>query len=145
MAYQVFWVIQFKSIFVELQKYNNLTSCWGDKGPHVFPKGISSKVNVIARLEFELVNYDIATQHVSYFTTGVLPRLSFNVLIVAFQKEAQRKSTILQNKNIIYFTSFPFITQNVWTGKVREGVEDGWVTVVVLFGTRNKDTRKELS
>ena len=35
---------------------------------HSFPKGISQKVNVIARLEFELVYYDIAVQYVSYNT-----------------------------------------------------------------------------
>ena len=34
----------------------------GDKWVHTFPKGISPKVNVIARLEFELATYDVAVQ-----------------------------------------------------------------------------------
>ena len=31
-----------------------LTHSWEDKGVHTFPKGIYPKVNVIARLEYEL-------------------------------------------------------------------------------------------
>ena len=38
-------------------------------GVHTFPKGINSKVDVIAQLEFELCNYDIAVEHASYYTT----------------------------------------------------------------------------
>ena len=32
----------------------------GNKGVHTFPKGISPKVNVIARLEFELAYFEAA-------------------------------------------------------------------------------------
>ena len=32
----------------------------GDKGIHIFPKGISPKVNLITELEFELTNYNVA-------------------------------------------------------------------------------------
>ena len=37
----------------------------GDKKVHVFPKGISPNMNVIARLEFELAYYDVAVHHIS--------------------------------------------------------------------------------
>ena len=40
---------------------------------HVFPKGISLKVNVIARLEFELLYYDVAVQCICHDTTGTPP------------------------------------------------------------------------
>ena len=33
-----------------------------DKGLHTYPKDISAKVNVLARLEFELAYYDVAVQ-----------------------------------------------------------------------------------
>ena len=32
-----------------------------------FPRGIRVKVNVIVRLMFELTNYDVTAQHVSYY------------------------------------------------------------------------------
>ena len=38
-----------------------------------FPKGISPKVNVIARLEFELAYYDVVVQYVSHYATTTLP------------------------------------------------------------------------
>ena len=36
---------------------------------YIFPKDISLKENVKARLEFELAYYDIAVQHISHNTT----------------------------------------------------------------------------
>ena len=39
-------------------------------GVHAFSKGISPKVNVIARLEFELAFYDVAVQNISHYATG---------------------------------------------------------------------------
>ena len=39
--------------------FNPYLAMAGDKRVHTFPKGISPKVNVIARLEFELINYDV--------------------------------------------------------------------------------------
>ena len=44
-----------------------------NSGIHSFPKGISSKVNVIARLEFELTNNDVAVQHLSHYIMGTSP------------------------------------------------------------------------
>ena len=37
-----------------------LNHSWEEKGVHTFPKGICPKVNVIARLEYELAYYDSA-------------------------------------------------------------------------------------
>ena len=33
-------------------------------------EGICPKLNIIARLELELVYYDVAVQHISYYMTG---------------------------------------------------------------------------
>ena len=44
----------------------------GDKLVHTFPKGISLKVNVIARLEFELTYYDAAVQHISHYSPPII-------------------------------------------------------------------------
>ncbi len=44
-----------------------------DKGVHTFPEGICPKVNVIARLEFELAYYDSAVQRFNHYTTRMPP------------------------------------------------------------------------
>ena len=44
---------------------------WKDKRVHAFHEGISSKVNVIARIEFELAFFEVAFQHVSHYATGI--------------------------------------------------------------------------
>ena len=41
--------------------------------PYIFPKEISSKVNIIAWLEFELAYYDVVVQHVNHYNMGVTP------------------------------------------------------------------------
>ena len=46
--------------FLEEQQCFYLTHSWVDKRVHTFPKGICQKMNVIARLEFELAYYDSA-------------------------------------------------------------------------------------
>ena len=46
---------------VNVQYY--LTHSWEDKGVYTFPKGICLKVNIIARLEFELVIYYDSEAH----------------------------------------------------------------------------------
>ncbi len=51
-----------KAILLEEQERYYLTHSWVDKWVHTFPKGICSKVNVIARLEYELAYYDTAVQ-----------------------------------------------------------------------------------
>ena len=40
---------------------------------HTFSKGISLKVNRLARLEFELIYYDVAVQYISHYATKTLP------------------------------------------------------------------------
>ena len=47
-----------KSTLSERQKWYYLTHWWESKWVHAFPKGICPKVNVVARLEFELAYYD---------------------------------------------------------------------------------------
>ena len=41
----------------------------GIRGFHVFPRNITLKVNVITRLEFELVYFKATVQHFSYYAT----------------------------------------------------------------------------
>ena len=40
-----------------------------DELVYTFVKGISPKVNVITRLEFELANYDVVPRHVNHYIT----------------------------------------------------------------------------
>ena len=42
---------------------------WRHKRVHTFPVGICAKVNAIARLEFEITNFNVAVQYVSHYTT----------------------------------------------------------------------------
>ena len=58
--------------YKELHRYY-LTHSWEDKGVHTFTKGIYPKVNVIARLEFELANYDSAVYRSNHYTTRTQP------------------------------------------------------------------------
>ena len=63
MAYQPLLVIL-------CQSYSPRRShSWEDKGIHTFPNGICPKVNVIARLEFELTYYDSAVHRYNHYTT----------------------------------------------------------------------------
>ena len=39
----------------------------------IFCKGISLKVSLIARQEFELTYYNVAVQHISHYLTGIHP------------------------------------------------------------------------
>ena len=56
-----------KAILLEEQYY--FTHSWEDKGVHIFPKGICPKVNVIARLKYELAYYDSAVHRINHYTT----------------------------------------------------------------------------
>ena len=58
------------------------THSWEDRVAHTFPKGIYSKVNIIARLEFELAYYDFAIHRFNHYTTRT-PRISLKVKIIA--------------------------------------------------------------
>ena len=61
----------------------------GDKDVHAFLKSISLKVNVIVWLEFELVYYNVAVQHVSHWSQilllFVLDRNTWNHISVCKQ------------------------------------------------------------
>ena len=54
------------------QQWYYLTHSWEDKGVHTFPKSICPKVNVIARLEYELAYYDSALHRFNHYTTRTL-------------------------------------------------------------------------
>ena len=57
-----------------------LTHSWEDKGVHTFPKGICPKINVIARLEYELAYYDSAVHRFNHNTTRTphVPKVKSN-------------------------------------------------------------------
>ena len=38
---------------------------------HAFPKGMSRKVNVIAQIEFELINCNVAAQNINHHPQGI--------------------------------------------------------------------------
>ena len=65
-----------KAILLEEQKRYYLTHSWEDKGVHTFPRGICPKVNVIARLEYELAYYDSAVHLFNHYTTRTPPILN---------------------------------------------------------------------
>ncbi len=64
-----------KAIVLEEQLWYYLTHSLEDKGVHTFPKGICPKVNIIARLEYELAYYDSAVHRFNHYTTKT-PALS---------------------------------------------------------------------
>ena len=91
MAYQPLSVIECQS---HSQQWYYLTHCWEDKWVHTFRKGICLRVNVIARLEFELVYYDFTLHFFNHYTTKTPPeRLSEKR-----KKEAQKIVTDESNK-----------------------------------------------
>ena len=53
-------------LFLVEQQWYHLTHSLRDKGVYTFPKGISPKVNVIARLEIELAYFKAAVQSLSH-------------------------------------------------------------------------------
>ena len=59
-------------MLLEEQSWYYLTHSWEDKVLRTFPKGISPKVNVIARLGFELAYYDSAGQYFNHYITRTL-------------------------------------------------------------------------
>ena len=65
----LFRLFNAKAILLEEQLWYYLTHSWEDKGVHTFPKGICPKVNVIARLEYELAYYDSAVHRFNHCTT----------------------------------------------------------------------------
>ena len=72
-----------------------------NKGLHTFTKSICSKVNVIARLEFELAFYNITIRYVNHFTTRTSPQkmqqpnLEIYVEVILTKKIIFNKRTIV--------------------------------------------------
>ena len=69
----LFRLFNAKAILIEEQWWYYLTHSWDDKGVHTFPKGICPKVNVIAKLEYELAYYDSAVHRFNHYTTRTPP------------------------------------------------------------------------
>ena len=69
----LFRLFNAKAIILEEQQRYYLTHSWEDKGVHTFPKSICPKVNVIARLEYELAYYDPAVHCFNHYTTRTPP------------------------------------------------------------------------
>ena len=61
-----------KAVVVEKQLRYYSTHNKGNKGVYTFPKGISPKVNVIARPDFEFTYYNVTVQNVNAYTTSVI-------------------------------------------------------------------------
>ena len=66
------WHINLRGLF-NVKVIIVMAQNWGAMKVHISPKGINSKVNVIAWLKFELAYYDKAVYHVSHYTTETLP------------------------------------------------------------------------
>ena len=73
----LFRLFNAKAILLEEQWWCYLTHSWEDKGVHTFLKGICPKVNVIARLEYELTYYDSAVHRFNHYTTRTPPVVLF--------------------------------------------------------------------
>ena len=94
-----------KAILLEEQEWYYLTHSWEDKGVHTFPKGICPKVNIIARLAYELAYYDSAVQLVNHYTTRRNPHppthLNICFLLSVSYSNIQRFQLALLKKNKI--------------------------------------------
>ena len=92
MAYQLFLgYLMPKPFSLEEQYY--LTHSWEDKGGgHTFPKSICPKVNVIARLEYELAYYDSEVHRFNHYTTRTPPeRECMYVHVCVYEGERKRE------------------------------------------------------
>ena len=83
MAYQQCRLFNANAILLEEQLWYYLTHSWEDKRVHTFPKGICPKVNVIARLQYELAYYDSAVHRFNRYTTRTPPYI-FSLQIFIF-------------------------------------------------------------
>ena len=87
----LFRLFNAKAILLEEQQWYYSTHSWEDKRVHTFPKGICPKVNVIARLEYELAYYDSAVHRFNLYTTRTPPIFWFNLnLIYIFTNTSAR-------------------------------------------------------
>ena len=79
-----------------------------NKGVHTFPKGICPKVNIIARLEYELAYYDFAVHRFNHYTTRT-PKIQL-VVKHETEKTAYMYSVIKMKSGV----QFRFLLR-VWT------------------------------
>ena len=91
MAYQLCGLFNAKAILREEQWWYYLTHSWEDKGVHTFPKGICPKVNVIARLEYELAYYDSVVHRFNHYTTRTPPKMFENKTIIVEKKRRNKQ------------------------------------------------------
>ena len=100
-----------------------LTGCEGvDKRLHFFPKSISPKVNVIARLGFELVCFEAVVRHVSNYapgtsTTGFEEEWKMEQLKRNTEKNNNRKK-----KNQIFSVIYLKISKEKKSNRERENI-----------------------
>ena len=70
------WHINFRELFVDRsilvreQQLYYLTSGWMDEGIHTLLKSISRKVNLIMRMESELIYFENTVQHHTYYASS---------------------------------------------------------------------------
>ena len=92
-----------KAILLEEQWLYYLTHSWEDKGGYTFPKDIYPKVNVIARLEFELTYYDSAVHRFNHYTTRTPPTGRFVFFfVIAMNKSRSVFGSSSNGKSIKY-------------------------------------------
>ena len=70
-----------KAILVEEQPWYYLTHSLEDKRVHAFSNGISLKVNVIMRLDFELAYFEAAVQHFRLYVMMTPPNSEFSPVV----------------------------------------------------------------
>ena len=58
-----------------------------DKRVHAFPRGISTIMNIIAQLEFELTYHDVADKHISHHVKRISPHYVYFIIIISVLSE----------------------------------------------------------
>ena len=84
-----------KALLLEEQQWYYLTHSWEDKGVQTFPKSICPKLNVIARLEYELTYYDSAVHRFNHYTTRT-PKHSYLIQITCTQQYGFKYSYLIK-------------------------------------------------
>ena len=94
----LFRLFNAKTILLEEQSWYYLTHSWEDKGVHTFPKGICPKVNVIARLEYELAYYDSAVHRFNHYTTRTPPDIFWKIDLKVLMSIARVGYTVMRHQ-----------------------------------------------
>ena len=71
---------------------NSSGTIWEDKGVHTFPKGICPKVNVIARLKYELAYSESVVHPLNHYTTRTPQLVSPLLLLLLLNRNSHLKS-----------------------------------------------------